>query len=304
MKKFSELTTSEEISSLIDEKAFKHTNYYHYSDIEGIKGILNNKKLWISSMCFSNDCTEHNRFGDETYRYFQFCFSTGTTENLPLWFLYSGTNGNGARISFDKKVIKDLCDFKNINLELIDTNNDKKLEQLVPDKNCSVEFKDIIYRVKEGKKFRLKYNNHVNKNFSIDEMRKFEEKNPAFVKDIIWYYEKETRILIKVFSDKIKKELFENAEKSPYRIELTIPDNCYSNINLSLSPVYSKDNINLIDSIVQDEAVMSLNRSKILSKYAGQIKINLCGKCEKCDECDYKNYEEKICPNCEMGKTK
>lgn len=281
MSELKNLTTSKEICDLIDEKAFKHTNYYHYSDIEGIKGILNSKKLWISSMCFSNDCTEHNRFGDETYRYFQFCFSTGTTENLPLWFLYSGINGNGARISFDKKVIKDLCDFKNINLELIDTSNDKKLEQLVPNKNCSVEFKDVIYRVQEGKKFRLKYNNQVNNNFSIDEMYEFEKKNPAFVKDIIWFYEKETRILIKVSSNKIKKELFKNADKSPYRIELTIPDNCYSNINLSLSPVYGKEDTSVIDSILQDESVIKLNRSKILSKYAGQIKINLCDKCEK-----------------------
>lgn len=97
-----EIKNAEKLQNLIKDKALSHTYYYHYSDINAVKGILDSKKLWISSICFSNDVTEHNRFGDNTYLYFQLCFSTGTTENLPLWFLYSGTNGKGARISFKK----------------------------------------------------------------------------------------------------------------------------------------------------------------------------------------------------------
>lgn len=73
------ISTAKEINNMLEEKAFTHTYYYHYSNIEGIKGILESKKLWISSMCFSNDMTEHSRFDDDTYRYFQLC--TARREN-------------------------------------------------------------------------------------------------------------------------------------------------------------------------------------------------------------------------------
>ena len=113
MNNFKDIVTAEQINSLIEEKSYSHTYYYHYSDLEGIQGIQNSKKIYVSSMLFSNDVSEHSKFGEETYRYFQLCFSTGTTENLPLWFLYSGINGRGARIALRKKSIRKWIDFEN-----------------------------------------------------------------------------------------------------------------------------------------------------------------------------------------------
>lgn len=278
MVKLKEITTAKEINTMLEEKAFMHTYYYHYSDIKGISGILKSKKLWISSMCFSNDMMENNRFDDDTYLYFQFCFSTGTTENLPLWFLYSGINGKGARLILTKKEIKKLCDFDNMQMELFNVINGKR-EKLINGKNCRVEFKDILYHKKENQSYRLKYNTQVKNDFSPFEMSEVEKKNKAFLKDIIWFYEKETRILIKVDKSIIDKTLFKDAKESPYRIELSIPDDCYKNIQFSLSPVYDGSNIKEIDEILYSKGVIQLHSAKILSEYAGQIKIDLCKKC-------------------------
>lgn len=280
MFKFKEISTADEISALIEKKAYTHTQYYHYSQLEGIKGILNDQKLWVSSMCFSNDTTEHSRFGNDTYYYFQLCFSTGTTENLPLWFLYSGTNGKGARISFGKKTINNLIDFKNMHAELIDIQGGNRTT-LIDGDNCHMEFKDIIYRKKELNKYRLKYNTQVNDSFPIEEMDKVERNNKAFIKEIIWYYEKETRLLIRVDEKLIDKGLFKDVKESPYRIELSIPDDCYKDIEVMLSPVYDESKQEEIDAILKGESFLKLNKAKTLSEYAGQIKIDLCRNCDK-----------------------
>lgn len=292
-KKINEIMTADEINTLIEEKAYSHTYYYHYSDCDAIKSIIENKNFWISPVCFSNDATEHNRFGDETYRYFQLCFSTGTTENLPLWLLYSKSERKGARISFKRADIRKLCDLENMKLKLVNALNSEVVAELVNGSNCKIQFKDVLYRKKEADKYRLKYNTGVNNNFPADEMLKIESENKGFLKDIVWYYEKETRILVKVDSTLIDKKLFVDAEKSPYRVELTIPDECYKNIDIMFSPVYYNDK-EKIEAELNDKAFMALNCSKALSEYAGQIEIDLCKDCTK--KCVRKG-ETKVCLN-------
>lgn len=280
MKEFKDIKSAEEINQLLTEKAWSHTEYYHYSDIEAIKGILSGKKIWISSMCFSNDTTEHGRFGDETYRYFQLCFSTGTTENLPLWFLYSGKNGRGMRISFPKKVISKLCSDASVELVLVNLKTEDRTK-LVPEKNCMIYFRDVLYRKAERDKYRLKYNTRVNNNFPAEEMDKVNEKNRGFIKDIIWFYEKETRLLVEVNDEAIDKRLFQNERESPYRVELTIPDECYKNIGITFSPVYGEKDTGEINKILSDNALMNFNRTKLLSEFAGMVQIDLCKHCCK-----------------------
>lgn len=284
-EKFNDILTAEQINSLIEEKAYSHTNYYHYSDLGAIQGILSGKKIYISSMCFSNDISEHSKFKD-TYRYFQLCFSTGTTENLPLWFLYSGINGKGARISLSKKSIKKWLDFGKMEMCLVrvtddENNKNNKSIPLKNNENCRIEFKDVIYRKKEYDKYRLKYNTQVNNNFPGSEMSKIEICNEGFLKDIIWFYEKETRLLIDVKQDIIDESLFRDAKKAPYRIELTIPDECYKDIDVTLSPVYDESNARELNDILLQDGFSKLGRAKLLSDYAGQIKIDLCKKCDR-----------------------
>lgn len=284
MPEFKDIKSAAEINQLLTEKAWSHTEYYHYSDIKSIKGILSDKKIWISSMCFSNDVTEHDRFGDETYRYFQLCFSTGTTENLPLWFLYSGRNGRGMRISFPKKVISKLCSAASAELELFNRKTEDRIK-LVPEKNCKIYFQDVLYRKAEGDKYRLKYNTKVNNNFPTEEMYTVDKKNKGFIKDIIWFYEKETRLLVEVDDGVIDKDLFQNERKSPYIVELTIPDECYKDIGITFSPVYGEKDTGEIDEILSDSAFVNFNRAKLLSEFAGMVQIDLCKQCcERCNE--------------------
>lgn len=284
MKKFTELNSYDDLELYMEDREYKHTNYFHYSDIKGINGILENKKIWISSMMYSNDAKENDAFGDETYRYFQLCFSTGKSENLPLWFLYSGVNGNGARINFPKKSIKKLLDPSNLKIELVETASDKKIE-LWPNINCELSFRDILYRQHMEKQCRIIHN--CISNFCIEEkaLKKYEENYRGFIKDPIWFYEKEARILVKVDANLIDKSLFwkdqdlkNRKEKSPYRIDCQIPEDVYSEMDITLSPKYTIDNAS---SIINEPGFKGLLTNRIMSEYQGQINIDLCKKCDK-----------------------
>ena len=208
------INLSEDLECLSSYYAYRHTKYFHYSDINAINGILNESKIRVSSMMFSNDKKEHNCFGEETYRYFQLCFSCGTGENLPLWFLYSGRNGHGARISFLKSNIKNWFgdNIDKIGLQLCEVKTEKKTP-IVVGKDCTVEFRDVLYMEEENGKYRIKHGGNLNNNVALEFAEKYKSQYRGFVKDIVWYYEKETRILIKVDENLLDKSMFYNVEK-------------------------------------------------------------------------------------------
>lgn len=277
MSDISEINTAAEMSELIKENAFRHTNYYHYSSCNAIKGILDSKTFWVSSMCFSNDKTEHKKFGEDTYRYFQLCFSTGTSENLPLWFLYSGINGKGLRIALTKAQINNLISFDKMELVLHNLITGQKTK-LVPDVDCKISFKDVLYRKKTDKSCRIKYNLKDNYTFPKNEMQKFEDTETGFIKELIWYYEKETRLLIEVNRELLDKKLFEGRDDAPCRIELSIPEKCLKSLKITFSPAYDDEEI---DSMLSDKTFARFDRAKTISEYKGNIKIDLCRKCTK-----------------------
>lgn len=262
------------LKKYLERSASCHKNYYHYSDIEGISGILTSGVFWVSSVKYSNDMKEHNEFGEDTYQYFQLCFSTGTTENLPLWFLYSGQNGRGARICITKSQIIKMIDSNNLDLSLVCCNDPEKPKIKLSPEDYKAEFKDVVYFKKEGKKHRLKHNTDVNNYFPAKEFEKYKEENRGFFKDIVWFYEKETRLLIRVSEKLLQKDLFYHAEKAPYRLEWKIQPKIFKKIKITMSPYYEQNNHADFDKICKKDGI-----NIKLSEYAGQVKIDLCKNC-------------------------
>ena len=219
---------------------------------------------------------------------FQLCFSTGVSENLPLWFLYSGTNGKGARLKFIRNDILKWIASKNMKMVLYNESN--KVADLEIDNNCEIYFQDILYITKENNSYRAKYNNKMFTNIDEKTIDKYKEKYSGFYKGIIWFYEKETRLLLKIKDEKLlDKEVIEQ-KKEAYHIELDIPDFVYKNIDITFSPQYktSED----IEEEYHKEGFKKLIKTKKLSDYAGQIDIDLCANCkEKCINKECENRE-------------
>ena len=285
LEQFGYLRSAKELRSFLKGREFRHTGYYHYTDMNAARSILSTGIFWISPMVRSNDWSDRTCFGADTYRMFQLCFTTGTTENLPLWFLYSGENGHGARVSLSKQPVQQLFQ-QGFELTLVrDSGHDR--HTLHPGRDCRVEFRDVLYLQREDKKYRLKYNTRTNTDFPKGEMEQFQRDYRGFCKDLVWFYEKETRLLVEVDEGLLDRRLYDPAAPGRYscRVELQLPEDIHRQIKATLSPKYMKGSKELEEALKADE-FRRFHSDELLSKYQSKVYIDMCAKCSKCSRCE------------------
>lgn len=288
--------TEKELRKTINDKyqyqrAYNHSNFFHYTKLKNIEKILKGNAFLLSRIGNSNDPIENNTPNKE--RSFALCFSTGINENLPLWYLYSGVNGKGGRLCFTKSQIYSLINegcysLVEINSETNEINSE--ICKLHKNEDISVEFQDILY-VKENKEFiDLKYNTMTNhSNIRIKEFKEFERKYPAFIKSLIWYYEKETRLLV-TLKDNIF-QLLESNKKYAVKLSFDKLDDVINGMKLTLAPEFALNDEGELKT--DDEIDMELRKNTNInrwlvntsrykkSEYSGQVKMQLCKKCDK-----------------------
>lgn len=220
--KFAKIESVKDLSKYLTRE-YEHTEYNHYTDLKTIDKILENREFLLSDVRGLNDKKDTEQF--ENKLYFSLCFSTGVNENLSLWYLYSGIDGKGGCISFERKRIRQLIE--NAKYELwkikILPNGLEKLNKVVDienGKNAKIEFADVLYfseeipsKKRKEENMALKYNTMTNYRISKGEFQKFKENNMGKLKSLIWYYEKETRLLIELTDEKLKKKVNECNEK-------------------------------------------------------------------------------------------
>ncbi len=258
-QKFPSLQTFEDLDDYYENKYAHHTEYNHYAGKNAIKSIVKNNEFWISSVKGFNDCEDTAQFTDNLNAYYSLCFSTGTEENLALWFIYS--NKDGGRIRFNKfNQISKIIDNSTFTLAIKNANNTTtNLMTLQKGKDFDLIIGDIIYKGQEKKgKVALRYNTFINYHIACKEIKKFKEEHVGFIKDNIWYYEKETRVLIKLKDNVLKSITFN--ENKEYIIKMN-----FSNVKLY------KLNVDLSPGITENE-FYDLSKELISSKYQVAIK--------------------------------
>lgn len=270
---FIHIEKSSELAEYFAGREYRHGKYCHYTNLRAIDNILGEKKFWISNVAGLNDTNDEDQFGAEKRFFFTLCFSTGDNENLPLWYLYSGIDGKGGRFCFTKEQIKNLINEASYHLFEFDELNSKLIgigHKLVDGKNMKITFKDILYENIDGGSVSLKYNTMTNYRLSKDEYTKFRDQNIGFLKGLIWYYEKETRLLIELIGD--ARELISPDKK--YKIVMDIPESVSSKMNIDLAPEIESQK----DIITDYENLYNfmIDSSKIhLSKYKGSVKMKM-----------------------------
>lgn len=293
---FPKLKSSEELENYIkyrkpnakeekyhDLRAYYHKGFYHYTKLEIIEKILLSREILMCVVGNSNDPMESKI--SENKQNFHFCFSTGINENLPMWYLYAGVDGKGGCLHFTKSMIYELIENgKFILTEIDEKRNIVEGSKRIPLKKEEYECKiqDIVYvdthDEEKDKKVSLKYNTMTNYDkISKTEFEKFQKKNQEFIKSLIWYYEKETRILVKL-TEKGKKYL--NPEKK-YAIAVKLEEELCKEIKLRLAP-----EINEIDEIINSGKYPTIKKFMLdtssvqPSLYHGQVKMKLCDGCK------------------------
>ena len=274
---FGTLKTTIELEEYM-QRAYTHSGYYHYTTLNNINSILESKEFWLSSVTRFNDTVDTSAFGEDADLFFSLSFSTGVNENMPLWYLYSGTDGKGGRIRVPKSQI---CKLVREGRYYLSTNTTSICLKELNDTNSELMFKDVIYykeRIGTNPCVDLKYNNLTNySQISLDDFNLYKEKNKGFCKYIIWYYEKETRLVIKLKGD--AKEYVENnklGKDENYVVKLSyemIPK-LKQSIKIDLAPEVTDihRSIEGMDAI-KSHIIETSNISK--SMYSGQINMRL-----------------------------
>lgn len=190
-------------------KGGSHKAYKHYTNIDGLLGILRSKSVHLSSLNNSkmNDLLEQTKGNlKQRERSYEMSFAFGNTENMAMWGLYSLPYKEAICITFSQSLIKKFLG----NYGLIhNINENHQMGMKVTAKNISLV--DIAYV--SGARGELNGSiRHADNTFIklIDKPNlkdiSTEESLTGFIKNMAWSYENECRLLIELdnsYSDKI-----------------------------------------------------------------------------------------------------
>lgn len=272
-----------------ENRAYYHGRFFHYTKLKNIDSILRSRSFLLSNCGNSNDPVEAEI--EDIKNSFILCFSTGINENLPMWYLYSGVDGMGGCLSFTKSLIYDLVENATFSVVCEKSDGSSDEAELVRGIDFDITLQDVIY-AKIGtldNDTDIKYNTRVIHKFNNDEFKKFKDKNSAFVKSLIWYYEKETRLLVNLKNGK-RKELSDLKEQQNIvpKIRLSFKElpRVNANMKLILAPELSENpsaKNNFFELLSEYENIqnwLAETSNVSSSEYVGQVKMNLCNKCE------------------------
>lgn len=202
------------------------SNFYHYTTVKSLKEILvrdekGNRFFFVSNIGKMNDLIEAKLHKKNADRIHSFCTCCTKHEKIPLWYLYSGIRGNGARIGITPgKMLKFLS----------------SIEVVYPVVNGQVDYDAPMQK---GNDFRLECgwvlyimdgNNRIiykNSQYAIEKMTESELSRNLFVKKYPWHYESEFRIII-----------YNNGDRIYDKIAIKIPDEIVSSFEIMSAPEY------------------------------------------------------------------
>lgn len=282
-EQFGKLKDFRSVEEYLLGREYGHGEYCHYTRLSVINSILSNQEFWLSNVNGFNDKKDKEHFAEPRSRYYSLCFSTGVNENLSLWYLYAGMDGQGGRLRLTKNCVKKLIETGAYALYEIKEDKTgakekvRKVADLIPSENMRLTFRDILY-YKEAANggVDLKYNTMTNRDFPSNEFATYRSQYSGFCKGLIWYYEKETRLLIELTGSALNQ--LENGKK--YIVTLRFHDAIYRQIKLDFAPEIENIESTMSQYCGIKKFTIDTSHTK-LSKYAGTLKMDLCKKCDK-----------------------
>jgi len=176
------------------------TKYCHFTSVENAREILSTETFYLSKYSQMNDLAEAKIHSDETNDAFSLCFSNSEALNIPAFYLYGGIDGKGCKIQFTRAKLNEIindCTVFYVNKQ------NKKLRREVPKSAYSIYY-DWIYYVSSNGYCDHKINGSKQFNGIEEALNELKKSNRHyFVKNPIWKYENEFRIVV-AFNSKVK----------------------------------------------------------------------------------------------------
>lgn len=211
----SELVGVDDIVYMLNRKGERHNRgYYLYTTIDAMRGIFKNKKLHLTRASEMNDQLEFVRFDKERWsRIYMACFSFETNESMGMWRMYGGEPDESVRLTIPRKELVDRLAFWRDNLSSA-VFKAKRGEggsfsyHPLGDVNAHLSLHDVIYQHKgqRGLGF-IHYQGMYSgaKRASVFQDASKCHKLTSYVKDAIWEYEKEVRLVLE-FDQKLEDD--------------------------------------------------------------------------------------------------
>lgn len=286
--KFSNLSKCDDLIDYFNAQACTNTQYCHYTKISTIEKILDKSSFRLSCVSDFNDECDKRQFGDDKAKkyFYALCLSRSKSENLALWYLYSGMDGQGGRICFSFYHIKRIIEESTYELFEFDTTKKEvvglgmNLEKGI---TMDLRFQDVVYFQNQNKYVHLKYNIWTNRDKILrEDFEKYKMLNMGFCKNTIWCYEKESRLLVEL-KGKAREKIDLNIDNNKnYVIVMTFPKTFqYNWMNIQFAPEID-ENIywDILNRNPKIRKFMEETSHLTKSNHVGEIKMHLCEKCE------------------------
>lgn len=258
-------------------------NYCHYTAVENAQKILNSKYFYISNMKKMNDIDEAEKHASNCKNTFIFSMCNSTTENIPMWYLYSGILGSGVRIRFTKTTMLNF-------LESIDkiypVENDCVDSTSPLLKNDDFDMENGWVRYLDDINKKIKYRNTLYKNV-VDINDRINYFDDYFIKKYPWNYENEFRIVI------------HNKNKTNYkRFAIPIDESIIKNLRIMFAPelninkkLFTQIKQEFIDLGIKEKNIET-SKLNIRMNLLNRNKVNIVDSMESW--CDNQNYR-RVC---------
>lgn len=253
---FEELESMNEVNLDLRAKDFSKQGFWHYTNSKSLHKIfgkddLDDYTILCNRISKMNDLEERERANADNV--FVTCFCNTNSEKIPMWFLYGSLNGSGVSIGLTPLNMLELLK----SIKYVYGVKDNRHEKIGVDQ-LEIKYGWVYYRKTERGKTKFNFKGVFLEVFGFDDRRN----DCYFIKDYVWNYEKEFRIVIE---DKLKREFDKLFLPIPEQIakemKLKKGKKCdISDVNLPMSSNKIKDS-----DLKIDIDLIARNEDEILS---------------------------------------
>ena len=249
------------LSKFLEQRAVNHKGYYQYTTLDALRGMKETGTLFLTRSDCLNDGMEFDGVVQRQQFYIA-SFCAKQKESVAMWALYSTPNEKGIRINFSRATMIKISGEQPNKMEVFKVGEGNKVlfENRLTIDNAYLT--DVVYLDKETSLLRWRRDNA---NIDIKNVQ-----NEIFlgrIKDSMWDYESEVRLLVKLKGGE---------QDFPKRIALKV-ENLLDNAIILKSPGFREENNK---NRLYKELFKTISFQK--NRFCGKVVFPTCGSCRWC----------------------
>lgn len=227
-QQFKKLDTLAAVKDFLDIRATRHINYFHYTTIGALQGMLRSKKMHLSLGKTMNDLLEIKKIAPERWeRLYVASFSFTTNESAALWHVYGNPLDQAIRIRFSPSAVRNV---------LAQLNTELTCQEVDTSRVYNIAYAqqvDVAYI--QNDQTSIRWNRAPLSEKCCRDLQFINTKKSlvGYVKNIAWEYEQETRILVELKENRHK-------DKSPDKIQIDA-EKLWSGVKILCGPCLSAE---------------------------------------------------------------